>query len=424
MIPVDITFPKVALIEQHIAMPRLADVPGAIRGEIERLGVAARVRPGMSVAVTAGSRGVAGIPVILATIVAELQRMGAAPFVIPCMGSHGGATAEGQVEVLHSLGVTEETVGCPIRASMEAVQIGVTPEGIPVFQDKMAFASDGIVVVNRIKAHTDFTGPVESGLMKMLTIGLGKHRGALAAHRHAIRHTYRVVIAAMAREVIRRAPLLFGLGLVENANDETAIVRAIRPGDFEEVERGLLLRAKELMARLPFHQLDALLIDRMGKEISGSGMDSNVLGRRIVFGEGEPDSPRITRIAVCDLTEASHGNAVGVGLADYTTQRLVDKIDRRQMYINGLTSGSPERARIPMVAATDREAAEWTLMTCGAVDTRRARLVRIQDTLHLERFYAAVALLPDIAADPRLKVVSEWAPLAFDEAGRLAPTFA
>ncbi len=297
MIPIDITFPKVALVEQHIEMPRLADVPGAIRGEIERLGVAARVRPGMSVAVTAGSRGVAGIPVILATVVAELKRMGARPFLAPCMGSHGGATAAGQVEVLHSLGVTEATVGCPIRASMEAVQIGVTPEGIPVFQDKLAFESDGIVVVNRIKAHTDFTGPVESGLMKMLTIGLGKHRGALSAHRHAIRHTYRVVIASMAREVIRRAPLLFGLGLVENANDETAITAAIWPQDFEEVEQALLLRAKELMARLPFHQLDALLIDRMGKEISGSGMDSNVLGRRIVFGEGEPDSPRITRIA-------------------------------------------------------------------------------------------------------------------------------
>jgi len=424
MIPVDVAFPRVALVEQHIAMPRLADVPGAIRDEIARLGVAAKVRPGMTICVTAGSRGVANIPTILATVVAELRRMGAAPFVAPCMGSHGGATAAGQIEVLASLGVTEATVGCPIRASMEAVQIGVTPERIPVFQDRLAFEADGIVVVNRIKAHTDFTGPMESGLMKMLTIGLGKHRGALSAHRHAIRYTYRVVIASMAREVIRRAPLLFGLGLVENAADETAIVRAIWPQDFEEIERGLLLQAKELMARLPFHQLDALLVDRMGKEISGSGMDSNVLGRRIVFNEGEPDSPRITRIAVCDLTEASHGNAVGVGLADYTTQRLVDKIDRTQMYINGLTSGSPERARIPMIAATDREAAEWTLMTCGAVDTSQARLVRIQDTLHLERFYAAEALQPDIAADPRLKIVSPWAPLAFDGEGRLASAFA
>lgn len=421
MIPIDIVLPKVALVEQQIAMPRLTDVAEAVRAEMARLGVADRVRPGMTVAVTAGSRGIANMPLILATVVAELQRMGARPFLVPCMGSHGGATAAGQVEVLRSLGITEETVGCPIRASMEAVQIGVSAEGIPVFQDRLAFESDGIVVVNRIKAHTDFTGPVESGLMKMLTIGLGKHRGALAAHRHAIRYTYRVVIASIAREVIRRAPLLCGLGLIENACDETAIVAAAWPEDFEAVERDLLRRAKELMARLPFHQLDALLIDRMGKEISGSGMDSNVLGRRIVFGEGEPDSPRITRIAVCDLTEASHGNAVGVGLADFTTQRLVDKIDRTQMYINSLTSGSPERARLPMVAADDRQATEWTLMTCGAVDTSRARLVRIQDTLHLNRFYASEALLPDIEADGRLKIVGPWAPLAFDAEGRLAP---
>jgi hypothetical protein len=410
-----------ALVEQHIETPRLDDVPAAVRAEMARLGVAGRVRPGMAIAVTAGSRGIAGIPVILAAVVAELKRMRAEPFLVPCMGSHGGATAEGQVEVLRSLGVTEATVGCPIRASMDAVQIGTTPEGIAVFQDRIAFESDGIVVVNRIKAHTDFTGPVESGLMKMLTIGLGKHRGALSAHRNAIRHTYRVVIASIAREVICRSPLLFGLGVVENAHDETAIVRAIWPQEFEEVERGLLLRAKELMARLPFHQLDALLIDEMGKEISGSGMDSNVLGRRIVFGEGEPDSPRITRIAVCDLTEASHGNAIGVGLADYTTQRLVDKIDRDQMYINGLTSGSPERGQLPMVARDDREVAQWTLMTCGAIDSAAARLVRIKNTLHLSRFYASEALRPDIEADPRLKLVGEWAPLAFDGQGALSP---
>ncbi len=421
MIPLDITFPRVALVEQHIEMPRVTDVPGAIRAEIARLGVAERIHAGMNVAVTAGSRGITGIPYILAAVVAELKRLGAVPFLVPCMGSHGGATAEGQLEVLYSLGVTEATVGCPIRASMETVQIGVTPEGIPVYQDKLAFYSDGIVVVNRIKAHTDFTGPVESGLMKMLTIGLGKHAGALSAHRNAIRHTYRVVIVSMAHEVVHRAPILFGLGLVENADDEIAIVQAIWPQDFEETEHRLLQQAKELMPRLPFDQLDVLLIDEMGKEISGTGMDSNVLGRRIVFGEGEPDRPRITRIGVCDLTEKSHGNAIGIGLADYATQRLVDKIDRRQMYINGLTSGSPERARLPMVASHDREATEWALMTCGAVDTARARLVRIKNTLHLARFYASEAILRDIEADPRLQVVGEWQPLSFDASGILQP---
>jgi hypothetical protein len=421
MIPVDIAFPRVALVEQHIESPRLDNVPDAIRAEIARIGVARKVRPGMSIAVTAGSRGITGIDLILATVVAELKQMGAEPFVVPCMGSHGGATAAGQVEVLHSLGITEQTMGCPIRASMEAVQIGVTPEGIPVFQDRFAFSADGIVVVNRIKAHTDFTGPVESGLMKMLTIGLGKHTGALSAHRHAIRYSYAAVIASMAREVIRRAPLLFGLGIVENANDETALFSAVWPQDFEAVERDLLQRAKALMPRLPFRQLDVLLIDEMGKEISGSGMDTNVLGRRIVFGEGEPDSPHITRVAVCDLTEKSHGNAIGIGLADFTTRRLVDKIDRYQTYVNGLTSGSPERGRLPMVAEHDQEAAEWALMTCGAVDSSRARLVRARNTLHLARFFASEALLPDIEADPRLKIVGGFAPLAFDDSGRPLP---
>jgi hypothetical protein len=386
-----------------------------------RLGVANKVRPGMSIAVTAGSRGIAGIDRILATVVVELKRMGGEPFIVPCMGSHGGASPAGQVEVLQSLGVTEAAMGCPIRASMETVQIGVTPEGIPVYQDKHAYNADGIAVVNRIKAHTDFTGPIESGLMKMLTIGLGKHTGALSAHRHAIRYTYAAVILSIAREVIRRSPLLFGLGIVENAFDETALVQAIWPQEIEAVERELLQRAKALMPRLPFQQLDALLIDAMGKEISGSGMDSNVIGRRIVFGEGEPESPRITRIAVCDLTEKSHGNAVGIGLADYTTKRLADKIDRYQTYVNGLTSGSPERGRLPMVAADDREAAEWALMTCGAVDTARARFVRIKDTLHLARFFASEALLPDITADARLKIIGKFEPLCFDDAGRPLP---
>ena len=212
------------------------------------------------------------------------------------MGSHGGATAEGQVAVLHSLGITEEAVGCPIRSSMDTVQIGVTGQGIPVLIDRLAAAADGIVVVNRIKAHTEYTGPVESGWMKMLTIGLGKHQGALMAHRNAVQITYREAIVAVAREIIRRAPLLFGLGLVENAYDQTAEVVAAWPQDFEETEMAMLRRAKALMPRLPFDKLDILIVDEIGKEISGSGMDPNVIGRRMVFGEPEPPGPSIIRI--------------------------------------------------------------------------------------------------------------------------------
>ena len=400
LIPMDIVFPDMALVEQDIETPRIADVPAAIRGEMARLGVAAKVRPGMRVAVTAGSRGITGIPMILATVVAELKRLGAEPFLVPCMGSHGGATAEGQLSVLQSLGVTEEAVGCPIRSSMETVRIGETVEGIPVLIDAIAAAADGIVVVNRIKAHTEYTGPVESGWMKMLTIGLGKHQGALMAHRNAVQLTYRTAIVSVAREIIRRAPLLFGLGVVENAYDQTALVVAAWPGDFEETEKVLLLRAKALMPRLPFDKLDILIVDEIGKEISGACLDPNVIGRRMVFGEAEPPGPTIIRIVVRDLTEKTYGSAVGVGLADFVTQRLVDQLDHRPTYINCLTAMTPEKARIPMTGATDREAVEWAFQSIGATEPPRARVVRIKNTLHPERFFASKALLPEIAGEP------------------------
>lgn len=421
LIPVDITFPKMVLVEQHVATPRVDDVPGAIRAEMQRLGVAARVRPGMRVAITAGSRGITGFAMILATVVSELKRMGASPFLIPTMGSHGGATAEGQVAVLNSFGITEQTMGCPIYSAMDTVQIGQTPEGIPVLIDKIAAGADGIVVVNRIKAHTEYTGPVESGWMKMLTIGLGKHQGALMAHRNAIQWTYPVAIMSVAREIIRKAPLLFGLGVIENAYDQTAEVIAAWPQDFEEIERAALQRAKALMPRLPFSKLDILIVDEIGKEISGAGMDPNVIGRRMVFGEAEPTSPVITRIVVRDLTDQTYGSGIGIGLADFVTQRLVDKLDRRPTYINCLTAMTPEKARIPMTGQTDREAVEWAFLTAGAIEPARARVVRIKNTLHPELLYASEALLPEIQGNRNLRIVGEWQPMSFDDAGMLQP---
>ncbi|MBM4458589.1 MAG: DUF2088 domain-containing protein [Chloroflexi bacterium] len=420
-LPFDITHPHVALVEQHIETPRVDNVPEAIRDEMARLDVAKKVRPGMAIALTAGSRGINGIPTILATVAGELKRAGAEPFIVPSMGSHGGATADGQLHVLHTLGVTEEAVGCPIRASMETVQIGRTPEGIPVHMDRLAAGADGIVVVNRVKAHTDYSGPVESGLMKMLTIGLGKHLGALTAHRHAILLSYATVIASVGREVIRRAPLLFGLGVIENAYDETAAVVASWPHDFEATDRALLERAKQIMPRLPFERLDVLIVDEMGKEISGTGMDTNVVGRRMNLSEPALASPHVTRIVVRDLSARTYGSAIGIGLADFTTQRLVDKMDRQPTYINCLTANAPENGRIPMIGATDREAVDWAFLTCGAVEPADVRLTRILNTLHLERFYASEALRSEIEANQRLKIVSAWEPLAFDPTGALTP---
>ena len=421
LIPVDIIFPKMARVEQHIETPRVDDVPGAIRAEIERLGVASRVRAGMRVAITAGSRGINGIPLILTAVVSELKRMGAEPFLVPCMGSHGGATADGQLAVLHSLGITEQAIGCPIFSSMNTVQIGLTAEGIPVLIDQIAAEADGIVVVNRIKAHTEYTGAVESGWMKMLTIGLGKHQGALMAHRNAVQLTYPVAIVSVAREIIRNAKLLFGLGVVENAYDQTAQVVAAWPQDFEETEKVVLQRAKQLMPRLPFPKLDILIVDELGKEISGAGMDPNVIGRRMVFGEAEPTSPVITRIVLRDLTAKTNGAGIGLGLADFVTRRLVDKLDHRPTYINSLTAMAPEKARIPMTGQTDREIIEWAFLTAGAVPPPRAKVVRIKNTLHPECFYASEGLLPEIQANEKLKIVGEWLPMSFDDGGTLLP---
>jgi hypothetical protein len=301
------------------------------------------------------------------------------------------------------------------------VRIGVTAQGTPVVIDRLAAGADGIVVVNRIKAHTEYTGPVESGWMKMLTIGLGKHQGALMTHRSAVQISYREAIVAVAREIIRRAPLLFGLGLVENAYDQTAEVTAAWPGDFEEIEKAMLLRAKALMPRLPFGRLDILIVDEIGKEISGSGMDPNVIGRRMVYGEPEPPAPSIIRIVARDLSENTYGSGVGIGLADFTTQRLVDKLDHRPTYINCLTAMTPEKARVPMTGRTDREVVEWAFLTIGAIAPQEARVMRIRNTLHPDRFYASRALLPEIDANPRLTVVSGWSPLAFDAAHMLVP---
>jgi len=421
LIPMEITFPKMALVEQRIPSPRVEDVPAAIRAEMEGLGVAAKVRPGMPIALTAGSRGISGIPLILRSVAARLREWGAEPFLAPAMGSHGGATAEGQVAVLESLGISEATVGCPVRASMDTVRIGSTAEGIPVLIDRLAYEAGGIVVINRVKAHTDYFGPPESGLLKMLTIGLGKHQGALAAHRNAVQMGHAQAIRSVARAMIANAKLLFGLGIVENAYDQTAAVAACWPEDFEETDNRLLEQAKQLMARLPFDQLDILIVDELGKEISGSGMDPNVIGRRMIFGEPGVSTPVITRIVVRDLSPKTYGSGVGVGMADFVTQRLVDKLDHRPTYINCLTAQAPENARIPMTAGHDREAVEWAFMTAGAVEARQARVVRIQNTLHLEHFYASEALQTEIEANSRLKICSEWAPLAFREDGAIIP---
>lgn len=412
-------FPKMFLASRKVEVPRIEDVPGAIASEIRRLNLQRKIQPGMRIAVIAGSRGITNNVLILATVVSELKKYGAQPFLIPCMGSHGGATPEGQVGVLTALGVTEESVGCPIISQMDVVKLGHTQEGIPVYIDKVAASTDGIVVVNRVKPHTEYTGDIESGLMKMMTIGLGKHRGALTAHKYAVQYGYQSVILSIAREILKSTSILFGLAVVENTHGETARVVAVEPDLFEEREKALLKEAKKFLATLPFHKLDILIVDEMGKEISGTGIDTNVIGRIMFIGGPEPESPRITRIVVLDLTEETCGSAVGVGLADFITRRLVNKIDYRVTYINCFTAMTPEKARLPAVAETDKEAIEWAFQTIGAVKPQQARVVKIKNTLHLDKLYISQSLLSELEAKPDWEVEQKAYEMRFDLEGNI-----
>ena len=367
-------FPRVFRIEQSFDGPCVSDIRSRVAEEISRLQVMSHLHPGASVAVTAGSRGVANIADILKSVVSELQKLGAQPFIIPAMGSHGGATPEGQLSVLEHYGITENSMGVPIRATMETVQVGTTKQGIPVLVDKNAWSADSIAVVNRIKPHTDFSGEIESGLSKMMAIGLGKHSGALNYHRANIRYGYYDVITSVASVVLEQCRILFGLGIVENSYDQTALLEAMAPSEIPERERQLLRMARSLLARLPFDSGDVLVVDEMGKNISGTGIDTNVVGRTVSQRERGPKKPAFTRIFVRDLSNESYGNAAGVGLADLVTKKLVDKIDFRATYINAITSTNIESTRIPLTCATDREALETAISTSGVDSPGRCRL--------------------------------------------------
>ena len=342
-------FPKTALIKQHFDPQKIDDPADMVKKEIAGLGLAEAVKPGQTAAVTAGSRGIRNIDTITRTVVDELKGLGLKPFIVPAMGSHGGATAEGQVKVLAGLGITEESMGCPIISSMDVEYLGDAGDGYPVYVDKHAAGADHLVVINRIKPHTKFEGPIESGLMKMMAIGLGKHKGAQYYHRAAVRLTFQRIVENVGLEVMQRRSVLFGLGIVENGYDETCRIKALRPSDIPKGEKELLKLAKTRMARLPFDDIDILVVDLIGKDISGTGMDVNVTGRnRDLLGDFV-STPRIKRIFVRDLSPASQGNANGIGLADFTTTRLVNKVDRPKTYMNSLTAISPEKGGLAHV---------------------------------------------------------------------------
>jgi len=408
--------PRMVRVRQTFARPRVADIPRTVA---ERLAAAnLPIKRGDTVAVGAGSRGIANIDAIVGAAVRWLKDLGARPFVFPAMGSHGGGTADGQLDVLAHYGITEATMGCPVRATMDVVQVGEAL-GLPVWLDKLASEADWIGVVNRVKPHTDFKGSIESGLFKMMTIGLGKWKGAIQYHRANVNHGYETVITNVGREMLQKARIGFGLGIVENGYDETGHIEAFSAANLEEGERRLLKDGREWMARLPFRSMDVLIVEQIGKNISGSGMDTNVIGRPTNPHEPFPNDPKIVWIVALDITEESYGNATGIGNADFTTRRLVDKIDMKPTLINCITACSPGMAKIPATYETDREAIETALSCIGLTPPEHARVLRIRNTLMIGEVEVSEAFLPEIAKRGDLTILGEPRALDFDAAGAL-----
>lgn len=416
--------PKMARIRQCFVTSPITDINETVKSELEKLHIETRIKPGETVAITVGSRGIANIVQVLAGIVRELRAIGALPFLVPAMGSHGGATAVGQEKLLAGYGITEKTVGVPVRSDMTVVEVGRSSLGLPVYLDQLSYSADHIVLVNRIKPHTDFKAPIESGLIKMMTIGLGKQKGAEQYHNAVIEHGYYQTLMAHAEVILEKAPIAFGVGVVENQLDQTELVVAAWKEQLIEMETAVLEKAKALLARLPFKAIDLLIVDEMGKDISGTCMDQNVIARTVIKVGTAPSEPRIRRIFVRDLTEKSQGMATGIGNADFVTTRLVEKVDRHATYMNCLSACEPEMAAIPPYYDTDREVLQRALLTIGLVAPENAKIVHIRNTLALDTMMVSEALLTEVNANDQLEVLDTPEHMAFDEEGNLLSPWA
>ena len=409
--------PRMAKIKQNFETDSIKDIAAEIHSEFIKINPQKTISPGQSVAISAGSRGIHKIDEIIGALIDELKKIDARPFICPAMGSHGGATADGQKKVLAQYGITEDSMGVPIKSSMEVSQIGETADGIPVLMDKYAQQADHIIVVNRVKPHTDFEGEIESGLMKMIAIGLGKQKAADHYHNMFMQLEHCHVIISVARVALEKSNIAFGLAAVENQKDETQLVRIMTAPNIEEEEKQLLIQAKELLARIPFDPIDILIVDQMGKTFSGTGMDQNVIARTVVPYHKVPAKPNIRRIFVRDLSDDSYGNALGIGNADFTTQRLVGKIDRDATYMNVMTSSCPELIRIPPYYGNDREVLEAAFQTLPETDASNARIVHIENTLYLGDMYISEALLTDARFMESIDIVNAAKEMRIDQSG-------
>ena len=411
-------FPQMIRITQKFDNTVLGNIPAEIDAQINRWGFENGVQRGQTVAVACSSRGIANYDIIVKAVISGLKSMGLSPFIVPAMGSHGAASGAGQKRVLEHLGIREEKVGAPIKSSLEVIQIGNTDNQIPVYLDKQASEADHIVLINRIKKHTDFEHEFESGLLKMMAIGLGKQKGAAIYHQAMMTYGYPNVILSVARQVMQHAPVLFGVGIVENGYGQIADARICPSDKIEEMEKALLRLAKSLAPGLPFDEADILIIDEMGKDISGTGFDTKVVGRiGLPLVTPEPESPKIKRLLVCDLTAETEGNALGVGIADMITQRLLDKIDMQALNINTVTGACPEVGKIPLTLKNDREALEIAIQSVGLIPRGQLKIMRIKNTAFLSEVDVSEAYEKALDARADLQVSLGKRPVTFDQEG-------
>ncbi len=412
--------PTIFRVRQTLERPLVEDIPGEVDAQLKRLALDNKITPGQTVAISVGSRGIANLAIIIKATVDHLKSIGAAPFVVPAMGSHGGGTAEGQQGIVEGYGVTEEYCGCPIRATMDTVTVCDAAEGFPVHFDRHAYEADHVLVCGRVKPHTHFVGDIESGLMKMMLIGLGKHNGAKIYHRVIQNHSFAKIVRSVGREVLARCGVVAGLGIVENGYDETARIAAVAPEEFEDREKELLVLAKQWMPSLPFKTADMLLIDEIGKNISGTGMDTNIIGRKHNDHKAAEDEyPKIKRIAVRGLTEATHGNATGLGMSEFCLTRVVEQRNGKITSINCITGGHPEAAMIPIDFSTDQELFAGALSTIGMTEPADARVMWIRDTLSLAEVECASIYLDEARQRDDLEVIIEPRPMPMTADGML-----
>lgn len=409
------TLLKLYTIRRKFNRPVCADIEGTVRQEMKKCCVA--LKPEARIAVAVGSRGIANLERIVQTLVACIREAGSEPFIVPAMGSHGSATAQGQADILAGYGITEKKTGAKVVSSMEVVGLGTCGKGNRVFMDKAAYKADGVIIINRIKPHTDFHGSYESGLVKMAALGLGKHAAAVEIHSFGIAGL-RENLAPTFEKILETGKILCGIALIENAYDETMLIEAVQPADILHREPELLDMSREHMPRLPTDDVDVLIVDRMGKDVSGVGLDPNVIGRIRIAGQEEPQRPRIKMIAVCNLTPASHGNALGIGLSDVITRKLYRAMNYETMAVNVAASRFLERIKIPFIAESDAEAFAAALAACGRLRPGRERIVRILDTLHCAEVQVSRAIFEEIK-DTVDRVNGERK--IFDKNGKLFP---